>query len=604
MDNAFKILIDIEGNKVIALSAFNDGDRMRHKSAGGRWDPKERYWWYPLLLESCRQLRKTFGDRLQISPELSAWAWEERAAEERLAELVKQDSAELQQVPAHSPVLFEAMKARTYQQVGARFIAETGNCLIADEPGLGKTLEAVAGLMESDRWHGPILIAAPLTSLRNTWQRELTRFVPDAHVTIGVPSSGDAAWARRDLMDDWLQAYLATPHEPHILVVNPEMVREAETKFPVIAALEWTAVVLDESHKYLSGVRSATNLTKVGKAMLALKTDCRIALSGTPMKGKPQNLWGTLHWLQPSQYTSFWKWADRYLYVGRTRYGYSVSGIKPWMEADLYKSLDRIMLRRTKMEVVPELPPKQHIDVVCEMPPVQAKQYSQMAKQSFAELGDEKITAVGVLAIMTRLKQMATCSWKTDGADLKPKAIMDPKFSGKTAAIEQMLVERGIAGDSREGEDKIVIASQFTEVINSLADYLKSIKVEYMMITGAVTESKRVVVTQAFQSAGGPRVLLMNTTAGGVSITLDAYCSELIIIDETWVPDDQEQLEDRIHRVSRIHQVMIYRLITAETIDEYINEVTISKDTVQKRLLDGRRGVELAMRLTRGKSKR
>lgn len=602
MDNAFKILIDIEGKRLIALSAFNDGDRARHKSAGGRWSPDDKYWYYPLEMETCRMLRRIFGDRLQISRELSAWAWEQKAAEERIAALVSASSAELQSVSTHSPVLFEAMGNRTYQQVGARFIAEAGNCLIADEPGLGKTLEAVAGLMEAGKWHGPILIAAPLTSLRNTWQRELTRFVPDAHVTIGVPSKGDTgSWVRQMLMDEWFEAYLATPHEPHILVVNPEMVREAEAKFPVIAALEWTAVVLDESHKYLSGVRSATDLTKVGKAMLALKTDCRIALSGTPMKGKPRNMWGTLHWLRPDLYTSFWKWADRYLFVNRTRYGYSVEGIKPWMEADLYKSLDRIMLRRTKAEVVPELPPKQHIDVMCEMPPTQARQYSQMAKQSFAELGDEKITAVGILAIMTRLKQMAACSWKTAGIDEKPKAIMDPKFSGKTAMIEQMLIERGIAGDDREGEDKIVIASQFTEIIDSLGDYLTSINVDFMKITGAVTESKRVVVTQTFQTAGGPRVLLMNTMAGGVSITLDAYCSELIIIDETWVPDDQEQLEDRIHRVSRIHQVMIYRLNTAETIDEYINSVTIGKDTVQKQLLDGRRGVELAMRLTQGK---
>jgi SNF2 family DNA or RNA helicase len=84
----------------------------------------------------------------------------------------------------------------------------------------------------------------------------------------------------------------------------------------------------------------------------------------------------------------------------------------------------------------------------------------------------------------------------------------------------------------------------------------------------------------------------MNTTAGGVSITLDAYCDELIIIDETWTPDEQEQLEDRIHRVSRIHQVTIYRLVCKDSIDEYIKNRTLAKDVVQKEILDGRRGVE------------
>jgi SNF2 family DNA or RNA helicase len=139
-----------------------------------------------------------------------------------------------------------------------------------------------------------------------------------------------------------------------------------------------------------------------------------------------------------------------------------------------------------------------------------------------------------------------------------------------------------------------VITSQYTEVIDSLADYLRSIKVEYLIITGAVNEANRMRATELFQSEGGPRVMLMNTKAGGVSITLDAYCSELVEIDETWVPDDQEQVEDRIHRVSRIHQVTIYRLTTLGTIDERIREITEDKDKIQKTILDGRRGVDFA----------
>jgi SNF2 family DNA or RNA helicase len=137
-------------------------------------------------------------------------------------------------------------------------------------------------------------------------------------------------------------------------------------------------------------------------------------------------------------------------------------------------------------------------------------------------------------------------------------------------------------------------------VIDSLADYLTHIKVEHLAITGAVSERKRVEATNLFQSEGGPRVMLMNTKAGGVSITLDAYCSELVEIDETWVPDDQEQLEDRIHRVSRIHQVTIYRLSGADTIDEHIRGITDDKELVQKTLLDGRRGVEFAKLLIGG----
>jgi SNF2 family DNA or RNA helicase len=619
-----RVVIDVdpeEDGKIIAMAGYRDGDPARYREAGGRWKAKRKVWQYPQTMESCRALRRLFGERLVINPALGAWAWEQRQVEDRLKALSESESATLVAVPAQSPQLAEAMGNRTYQQVAARFIAEAGNVLIADQPGLGKTLESIGGLMEAGLWRGPILVAAPLTSLHTVWQRELERFTPDALVTVAVPTWRDNAANRQRAIEHWVSLLEAdtTQEFAHVLVVNPEMLRPVkvgeevkvvespwgnteetvaiyEDRFPLLIDREWNAIILDESHRYLSGVRSQTDLTQMGKALLSLKVrdgGIRVALSGTPMRGKPKNLWGTLHWLRPDLYTSFWRWAQHYLEISNNGYGSTVGDIKPGVEQDLYKSLDGIMLRRTKAEVVKELPPKQYVDVICDMPPSQRRQYESMSKQSYAELGDERITALGVLAIMTRLKQMATSTWSPTESG-KPESFMHPKTSGKTAMIEQMLIERGIAGDDREGIDKIVIASQFTEVIDSLGDYLSTIKVEYLAITGKVNERQRMIATQLFQSEGGPRVMLMNTKAGGVSITLDAYCSELIEIDETWVPDDQEQLEDRIHRVSRIHQVTIYRLSTADTIDERIRAITEGKEQVQKTLLDGRRGVEFA----------
>ena len=609
--------LDVEGNRILAVAGYHDGDPEKYRQAGGRWNAKDKYWHFPATMETCRALRRVFNDRLAIQPTLWKWANEQKEAEDRLKALAESGSATLVAVPAIAPQLDEAMGNRTYQQVAARFIAEAGSCLIADEPGLGKTLEAMAGLMEAGLWRGPILVAAPLTSLRTVWERELARFAPDALVTVAVPSYRDNAEARAALIQRWYDLMMAdTDWEfAHVLVVNPEMLRpvkigESEPyhdevnggmttdpiyaeRFPLLVAQSWQAVILDESHRYLSGVRSKQNVTLMGGAMLKINARLKVALSGTPMRGKPKNLWGTLHWLRPDMYTSYWRWAEHYLVVENDRYGKKVGDIREGAEADLYKSLDGIMLRRTKREVVKELPPKQYIDMWCEMPTIQKKQYDSMAKQAFAELGDEQITALGVLAIMTRLKQMATSTWAPRPSG-KPESYMHPKTSGKTAIIEQMLIERGIAGSDREGSDKIVITSQYTEVIDSLGDYLHSIKVDFLKITGAVNERERVRATNLFQSEGGPRVMLMNTKAGGVSITLDAYCSELVEIDETWVPDDQEQVEDRIHRVSRIHQVTIYRLTTLGTIDERIRAITEDKDMIQKTILDGRRGVNFA----------
>jgi SNF2 family DNA or RNA helicase len=578
-----------------------------YRAQGGRWDPDHKEWLLPLTIDMCKKLRSVHGDKLVISKSLNQWAWDARQAAEELATLVASASAELASVSVSHPALANAMTSRTYQQVGAAFIAKQKRALIADEPGLGKTLEAVAGLIEADCWRGLILVCAPLTSLRPVWERELARWASDAHTVIGVPKRQDNAAHRMNIQLQFMQHYVENPTQPHVLVVNPEMLRKGQ--FPVLEHAVWQGLVVDESHRYLSGIKSAKNLTQTGKGLMGLKLaedGVKIALSGTPMRGRPSNLWGTLHWLKPKQYTSFYRWAETYFLSSANRwssYGKVIGDINPRMEQALYKSLDDIMLRRTKAEVVKELPAKQRVDVVIEMTDAQERMYKAMAASAVAELegmdlGDEfdtdsKLSAVGILAIMTRLKQFANCAWRYANVEgLKPKAIMHPNQSGKTAWIEEFLEERGIAGDDRQGENKVVIASQFTEVIDSLESYLNSINVQTLKITGAVRERDRVAVTEDFQSAGGARVLLMNTTAGGVSITLDAFCDELVIIDETWTPDDQEQLEDRIHRVSRIHQVTIYRLIGKDTIDEYIQSVTMRKDSVQKMVLDGRRGVD------------
>jgi SNF2 family DNA or RNA helicase len=126
------------------------------------------------------------------------------------------------------------------------------------------------------------------------------------------------------------------------------------------------------------------------------------------------------------------------------------------------------------------------------------------------------------------------------------------------------------------------------------------LKVPTLKITGSVTPAKRVEAQNTFQAAGGPRIMLINTMAGGVAIDLDQHSDELFFMDETFIPDEQEQVEDRIHRVSRIHQVTIHYLYAKGSIDEKIAQTNIAKDEIQKRILDGRRGVDFALRILQG----
>jgi SNF2 family DNA or RNA helicase len=163
--------------------------------------------------------------------------------------------------------------------------------------------------------------------------------------------------------------------------------------------------------------------------------------------------------------------------------------------------------------------------------------------------------------------------------------------------VDSFLAERGIYGDPKldDGDSKVVIASQFTSMINLWAEALRAKGIECLVMTGETNKGDAFARMQRqFQAKGGPRVLLLNTMAGGVSITLDA-ADDMAIMDETWVPDDQEQVEDRIHRTSRTdHQVTIWYVRSEGTIERDLAGSNIIKDDRQKRSLDGRRGIEVA----------
>jgi SNF2 family DNA or RNA helicase len=278
------------------------------------------------------------------------------------------------------------------------------------------------------------------------------------------------------------------------------------------------------------------------------------------------------------------------LEVQETRFGQSIGGLNPARAEALYRSLDYVMLRRTKAEVAEDLPPKQYIEHWCDPSPQQQKQYDEMREMGEAMFGEEAVSVTGVLAELTRLRQIATAYQGADGPIMSK--------SCKWTFLLELLEDRGLVGGNRyDNGTKYVIASQFTQVIDAMEAEFKRLKVPTLKITGSVTPANRLKAQNIFQAAGGPRIMLINTMAGGVAIDLDQHCDELFFMDETFIPDDQEQVEDRIHRVSRIHRVTIHYLYARGSIDESIAHSNVGKDEIQKKILDGRRGVKFALRL-------
>jgi SNF2 family DNA or RNA helicase len=321
-------------------------------------------------------------------------------------------------------------------------------------------------------------------------------------------------------------------------------------------------------------------------------------------KGKVRNLWGILNWTRPEQYTGRWNWINSFFDSEKNAWGGAdiSNDVREDRVDAFHRELSQFMIRRTKDELwrlnpawAP--PPRSYFDVWCEMESEQARIYREMETNAVVNFGDEQLSATGVLAEMTRLKQFASSAGRLgeDGQFI-------PRLpSGKFDRLWDHLDELGIF---TEGEtNKVVIASQFTQLIELFAAEFTAKGVENFQITGKTSLRNRDAYQQAFQDRTNPvRVMFLNTMAGGVSITLDA-ADDICILDETWIPDDQDQVEGRVHRTSDVtHRVNCWYFRTLGTIEEGIMETVSERDIAQRAHLDGRRGVEYARRLAEQRS--
>lgn len=639
-----QIRVEKVGKRIHLKSAYEPSIPVKCKLiAGARWAPSLKVWTFPLDYGTCVRLREEFQHALVIGPELKAWAKEAKKKQEELLSIASALRADLGALSEVSPALAQAMGNRPYQQVGSAWLARAGQGLLGDHPGLGKTLQAMGAVVEAGIT-GPILVFAPKTACIITWTEELQKWLPNDYVYCvtainGKEKRNEALTRVRYYYDEWhyqsMKSVLpdgstmvsggvdssGTPEPRTWVLCNIEMARceplyedpEDEYKVTGLDAkhgplfdLPWATIIVDESHKALitkySQAKKQTQ-QRAGMSMLPAREGAlKIAMSGTPMRGKKYNIWGTLNWLRPELYPSFWKWVERYFEVYKDGYGWLIGDMLPHMKKAFYRDLDGIMLRRTKDEVLADLPPKMYAGVRLEgqnaasapghwipMGPEQTKNYLQLEKEAEIDLDGQTLMANGSLAIRTRLKQFASATWKFDARG----ELMPCRPSNKLDWLEEFLKDRGILGEDPYGNAKVLVASQSTRLLNFFSRELEALGVQNHLLTGETTPQKRKAMVRQFQDTDeGPRVFLFNTTAGGVSLTLDA-ADDVVILDELDVPDDQEQVEDRAHRASSMHQVMIHYVRSFETIEVDIAITVGDKEFDQKEMLDLRRGVKI-----------
>jgi SNF2 family DNA or RNA helicase len=581
-------------------------------------------WRVPLDFETAKRMREEFGDRLIYGEAITQWGREAKKYAQNLKHLASIDSVEIEEMELKTKLPALAEWLRGYQRADTMFLAHT-SALNLNEQRLGKTPETIAAIFEAGLENGPHLVAAPRTSLETVWRFEIERWTRDLEKPHEVITfSGALSLAERQraidefwkcVDDDWPVWFVCTYNT---LTTGKEPFMDPK-EFPN----GWNSFSIDEFHK--SGLTNTSGKvgtgTKFGDAVKEINAQRRYALSGTPMGGKVIKLWGGLHFLYPERFTSKWQWAKMWLDVSSNGYGQEIGNIKRGRENEFYAAIAPMTVRRLRSEVMPQLPAAQWIDVDCPMTPKQEKQYREFAAKAEATIEDQQLNALGILAEYTRLKVFADaycdridtkqvkcprckgidvvdclkCMGSGEVTELHPIPSFD---SGKLPPLIERLAEQGIVGslargDSDSGEGLAIIASQFKLVANMISDYLTEKGIKNVKITGDTPDEQRTEYQMMFRQDGSrrdddPRVIVMTTTTGGVAITLDLV-ENVHIMDETWVPDDQQQLADRAVNTSRMHQIGVYVYRSIGTVEQYIQDVNVEKADINRQILDLRR---------------
>lgn len=625
---------------------------------GARFVPKEKggpLWRLPLDLVSGERLREEFGVGLQLGDGLRQWGRYERRKERNLASLTNAADAELHLVPekadrvaraiAGLPIpeldlppgpdgkphpLMRERPPRPYQRADIAMMAQT-NVLNANQMGTGKTLEWLGAIVEADLFNpGSIhLVCAPVRSLENVWLEEIDRFLPDALVFTSEELSEREAEVKEAL--DY-HDHEEPNHPPIFICVNPDFIRvkkipEPPQEFYVEDYADWEdqwgnvevcyrdhkgqqytyrsplqrrllktefqTFNIDEFHK--AGLGNPTSLFRISCGLV--KAQKRCAMSGTPMGGKPIRLFPILQWLEPQSYTSKWRWAEQWLVIDDNGFGKDILGIQPGREDQFYAAHAKHMVRRLKREALPGLPSKTIIDVYCSMTKKQRGQYDKFYRDAEIRIEGERLSATNVLAEYARLKQFAnaycTLETRTKRNGEKELVVMPTEESGKLQDLLEKLDQEGIRKTDPEPRARAIVGSESKRMVDMVVGFLRKNKIKCDALTGETKDSRSIL--QKFRSNDDdPYVIVMTTTTGGVSLNLEEAGS-VHILDETWNPDDQEQLEDRGDRGSRTESLRVYYYRTKDSIQEYIARVTDGKAVTNKNILDIRRLMRMAM---------
>jgi non-specific serine/threonine protein kinase len=443
-------------------------------------------------------------------------------------------------------------KLRPYQVCGFQWLQTLdelgwGGCL-ADDMGLGKTLQTITFLQcMKEKYKGSTHLVVCPTSLIYNWEAELKKFAPKLkyHIYYG---------AGREFTDEHFENY-------DIIITSYGLVRNDMEQ---LLRFQWHYVILDESQAIKNPDAQTT------KAVQLLKSKNRLILSGTPVQNNTFDLFAQFNFLNAGLL------GNKEFY--KTEFA---NPIDKYNDADKSKQLRKLvypfLLRRTKEEVAKDLPAKTETILWCQLPKDQRSVYEDYKNyyrsMLMKKIEEEGMSKAGIYVLEGLLRLRQICD--------SPQLVKDEEVTTKESIkITELLREI----EENTGSHKLLVFSQFTEMLHLIEMALKQKNISFCYLDGSTPAVKRKEQVEKFQSDESVKIFLISLKAGGLGLNLTA-ADYVYIVDPWWNPAVEQQAIDRTHRIGQTQKIFAYKMICKDTVEEKIIQLQQRKKQLANELV-------------------
>lgn len=432
---------------------------------------------------------------------------------------------------------------RDYQKIGIEFFLNNkGRGILADGMGAGKTIQSLGYIVNAG--HKRTLVISP-ASVKFSWKDEVKKWT-----------------SLKVFVIDSQTIFSEIPYNTQVIIINYDILKKFKND---LLMAKFDCLIADEAHLLKNSIAQRSKIVK----LLTKNIPSILFLTGTPLLSRPIELFNILTMVDPDTWNDYYKFAGKYCDGKQGYFGYEAKGATNLEE--LQEKISKYFLRRTKDQILKELPKKNHINYVVELDKETKRLYYKASNQFIEYLKQNKDKTDKEVEKAMRAEKL-----------VKINLLREINTMGKLGAAKDLIdsiVESG---------EKVLVFSSFNAPLKELhEEYLDSV-----LLLGETPVEERGDIVKKFQTNPDCKVFLGGYKSAGVGITLTA-ASNVLLLDYPWNPADREQSIDRAHRIgSTAESLNIYEFHTEGTTDQFMKKLLDHKQKIFDQVIDGKEAVE------------